>query len=399
MRQLSKTVRGIQRSPIRTMKDAAAAYPDSIHLELGQPDFPTPPHVIEAACQAAQHEYTGYTANAGMLALRQAVVTKLERENGYTAPVDGIVVTVGAMEAVFASMAVLLDPDDEVLVPNPGYGNFCMAAHVLNAKPIHYPTIPDRGFVPDIDLLEKLITDRTRVLLVSSPSNPTGAVYDERTLRDLYEFCVRHDLYMISDETYDQLVFEGEHISPARWDRDGRVISIYTTSKTYAMTGWRVGFVVASPEVAAAIIKVQEPIVSCVNTVAQHAAIGALLGPQDCVDAMRNEYRQRRDLAVALADELGLEVSYPHGAFYLLANISASGQDSIPFCQGLLEAEHLAVAPGSSFGSVLDSYVRISLCAGPAELKEGLTRLARYLRRQAKELAAKGTSETIRVTA
>jgi aspartate aminotransferase len=399
MRQLSKTVRGIQRSPIRAMKDAAAAYPDAIHLELGQPDFPTPPHVIEAACQAAQHEYTGYTANAGMLALRQAVVAKLERENGYSAPVEGVVVTIGAMEAVFASMAVLLDPGDEILIPNPGYGNFGMAAHVLSAKPLRYPTFPHRDFVPDMDALEDMVTDRTRVLLVSSPSNPTGAVYDERTLRGLYDFCVRHDLYMISDETYDQLVFEGEHISPAQWDRDGRVISIYTTSKTYAMTGWRVGFAVASPEVAAAIIKVQEPIVSCVNTVAQYAAIGALLGPQDCVDAMRDEYRQRRDLAVALANELGLDVSYPHGAFYLLVDISASRQDSIPFCQGLLEAEHLAVAPGSSFGSVLDGYVRISLCAGPAELKQGLTRLARHLCRQAHDLAKEEPSEAIRVRA
>jgi len=398
MRQLSKTVRGIQRSPIRAMKDAAAAYPDAIHLELGQPDFPTPPHVIEAACQAAQHEYTGYTANAGMRELREAVVAKLERENGYTAPVDGIVVTIGAMEALFASMAVLLDPGDEILIPNPGYGNFVMAARVLSAKPVRYPTIPHRGFVPDMGRLETLVTERTRALLVSSPSNPTGAVYDEQTLRDLYAFCVRHDLYMISDETYDQLVFEGEHISPARWDRDGRVISIYTTSKTYAMTGWRVGFVVASPQVATAIIKVQEPIVSCVNTVAQHAAIGALLGPQDCVETMRQEYRRRRDLAVALADELALEVSYPHGAFYLLADISASGQESIPFCQGLLESEHLAVAPGSSFGSILDSYVRISLCASSDALEEGLTRLARYLRRQAQELAAQETSPAIRAT-
>jgi len=398
MRQLSKTVRGIQRSPIRAMKDAAAAYPDAIHLELGQPDFPTPPHVIEAACQAAQHEYTGYTANAGMRELREAVVAKLERENGYTAPVDGIVVTIGAMEALFASMAVLLDPGDEILIPNPGYGNFVMAARVLSAKPVRYPTIPHRGFVPDMGRLETLVTERTRALLVSSPSNPTGAVYDEQTLRDLYAFCVRHDLYMISDETYDQLVFEGEHISPARWDRDSRVISIYTTSKTYAMTGWRVGFVVASPQVATAIIKVQEPIVSCVNTVAQHAAIGALTGPQDCVETMRQEYRRRRDLAVALADELALEVSYPHGAFYLLADISASGQESIPFCQGLLESEHLAVAPGSSFGSILDSYVRISLCASSDELEEGLTRLARYLRRQAQELAAQETSPAIRAT-
>ncbi len=400
MRQLSRTVRGIQRSPIRAMKDAAAAYADAIHLELGQPDFPTPQHVIEAACRAAQHEYTGYTANAGMQELREAVTVKLARENGYTASPDSVVVTVGAMEAVFASMAVLVDAGDELLIPNPGYGNFCMAADILKARPVRYPTLPNEDFVPDMDRLESLVTPSTRALLVSSPSNPTGAVYTMETLRALYDFCVTHDLYMISDETYDQLIFEGEHVSPARWDDDGRVISIYTTSKTYAMTGWRVGFAVAHPEIAAAITKVQEPIVSCVNTVAQHAAISALLGPQDCVEAMRQEYRFRRDLAVDLAQQAGLQVSYPHGAFYLLVDISASGQDATAFSQGLLEAEHVAVAPGSSFGSILDGYVRISLCAGPEELSDGLERLARHLHRLTATQAPQGdAAETLRITA
>ena len=400
MRQLSKTVRGIQRSPIRAMKDAAAAYADAIHLELGQPDFPTPQHVIEAACQAARNEYTGYTANAGMQELREAAVVKLERENGYTAPVDGIVVTVGAMEAVFASMAVLLDPGDQILVPNPGYGNFCMAASILSAQPVRYPAIPEQSFAPDMERLATLVTPKTRALLVNSPSNPTGAVYTEETLRELYAFCVEHDLYMISDETYDRLVFEGEHFSPARWDADGRVISIYTTSKTYAMTGWRVGFAVAEPEIAAALAKVQEPIVSCVNTVAQHAAISALLGPQDCVDAMRREYRSRRDLAVSLAQEEGLQVPYPHGAFYLLVDISASGQDAITFSQGLLESEHVAVAPGSSFGSILDGYVRISLCAGPDQLTQGLRRLAQHLHSlETEHTAQNSAAQALRVTA
>ncbi len=400
MRQLSRTVRGIQRSPIRAMKDAAAAYADAIHLELGQPDFPAPQHVIEAACRAARSEYTGYTANAGMQELRKAVVVKLERENGYSAPVDGVVVTIGAMEAVFASMAVLVDAGDEILIPDPGYGNFCMAANILKAQPVRYPTLPERDFIPDMDRLATLVTPNTRALLVNSPSNPTGAVYTEETLRTLYDFCVAHDLYLISDETYDQLIFEGEHISPARWDDDGRVISIYTTSKTYAMTGWRVGFVVAHPDVAAAITKVQEPIVSCVNTVAQHAAISALLGPQDCVEAMRREYRFRRDLAVDLAQQAGLQVSFPHGAFYLLVDISVSGQDAVAFSQGLLDEEHVAVAPGSSFGSILDRYVRISLCAGPEELSDGLERLARHLHKLTDAQSTQaGAAETLRVSA
>jgi len=386
VKPLSRTASNFDRSPIRAMLDAAAAYPDAIHLELGQPDFPTPPHIIEAAVRAAREEYTGYTANAGMLSLREAIVAKLARENNLHVTPANIIVTIGAMEAVFASMAVLLDPGDSILIPDPGYGNFVMAASLLNAKSIRYPTIPERDFVPDFTALENLVTPATRVLLVNSPSNPTGAVYDETTLRACLDFCRRHDLYMISDETYDRLVFEGEHISPAQWDNEGRVISIFTASKTYAMTGWRVGYAVASEPVITMMSKVQEPIVSCVNTVAQHAAIAALEGCQDCVDEMREHYRRRRDLAVDIARAQGLHVSYPHGAFYMLVDISGQPLGSLPFARGLLEAEQVAVGPGCAFGELCDRYIRISLCASEADLTEGLTRIARYLRRVSQPL-------------
>ncbi|NLF74897.1 MAG: pyridoxal phosphate-dependent aminotransferase, partial [Chloroflexi bacterium] len=234
MKALSRTVCGIERSPIRTMLDSAARFPDAIHLEIGQPDFPTPSHIIEAAVRAARHEYTGYTANAGMKELREAAAVKLARENAMTVSHEEVIVTIGAMEAVFASMAVLLDPGDEVLLPDPGYGNFTMAAGILNATCRVYPTLADRDFAPDFDALETLVGSRTKAMLINSPSNPTGAVYSEAVLRRCLEFCQRHDLYLISDETYDRPVFEGEHISPARWDTEGRVVSIFTTSKTYS---------------------------------------------------------------------------------------------------------------------------------------------------------------------
>jgi len=381
MRALSAAVTGIERSPIRVMLDSAAAYPDAIHLEIGQPDFPTPAHVTEAAAHAARTAYTGYTANAGMIELREAICTKLARENDLHVTPDQVIVTIGAMQAVFASMAVLLNPGDSILLPDPGYGNFVMASDLLHGVARNYPTIAERGFVPDFDALERMVDPRTKAMLVNSPSNPTGAVYDERTLRRCYEFCQRHDLYLISDETYDRLVFEGEHHSPAKWDDEGRVISIFTVSKTYSMTGWRVGYAVGSREVIAAMTKIQEPVVSCVNTVAQHAAIAALLGPQDCVAEMLAHYRRRRDLALRLADDLGLRVSRPQGAFYMLVDISAQGKDSLTFSQGLLEAERVAVGPGCSFGSLCDRYVRISLCASEEALTEGLTRLARHLER------------------
>ncbi|MHB9034236.1 MAG: pyridoxal phosphate-dependent aminotransferase, partial [Anaerolineae bacterium] len=215
MKPLSKTANSFGRSPIRAMLDAAAAYPDAIHLELGQPDFPTPAHIIEAAVKAARNEYTGYTANAGMLELRQAIVGKLARENKLNVSYKNVIVTVGAMQAVFASMAVLLDPGDNILIPDPGYGNFVMAASMFNAASLRYPTLPDQDFVPDFAALETMVTPQTRAMLINSPSNPTGAVYNEQTLRKCLDFCRRHDLYMISDETYDQLVFEGKHFSPA----------------------------------------------------------------------------------------------------------------------------------------------------------------------------------------
>ena len=388
MKALSAAVRGIDRSPIRLMLDSAARYPDAIHLEIGQPDFPTPAHIIEAAVKAARHCYTGYTANAGLLELREAICAKLARENDLAVTPDNVIVTIGAMQAVYASLAVVLDPGDEMLLPDPGYGNFVMASRLLHATVRDYPTLPEASFVPDFDALEGMVTPRTKAMLVNSPSNPTGAVYSAEVLRRCLDLCRRHDLYLVSDETYDRLIFEGEHVSPARWDDEGRVLSVFTLSKTYSMTGWRVGYAVASPEIVTAMTKIQEPVVSCVNTVAQHAAIAALSGPQDCVGEMLAHYRRRRDLAVDLAGTLGLEVSYPHGAFYLLVDVSAYPGGSLAFSQSLLDAEHVAVGPGCAFGRLCDRYVRISLCAGEEALAEGLTRLARHLQSAARPAAA-----------
>jgi len=382
MKALSDRQSSFSRSPIRLILDLAATVPGAIELEIGQPDFPTPRHIIEAAVDAARNEYTGYTSNSGMHELREAIVVKLARENGLHVAPENVMVTIGAMEAVFASMAVLLDPGDSILLPDPGYGNFAMASRILNACARHYPTLPDRNFEPDWDELERMIDPTTKAMLVNSPSNPTGAVYSESVMRECYDFCRRHDLYLISDETYDRLVFDGEHVSPAKWDDDGRVISIYSVSKTYSMTGWRVGYAVANTDVIAALTKIQEPIVSCVNTVAQYAAVAGLLGPQDCVDEMRQVYRQRRDLAATLAAELGLKTSTAQGAFYMLIDISGQPLCSMDFSINLLKDTGVAVGPGCAFGSLCDRYVRISLCASQETIEEGLARLASYLHQE-----------------
>lgn len=387
MKALSRSIAGIDRSPIRFILDRAAAYPGAIHLEIGQPDFAAPAHVIEAAVRVARHEYTGYTANAGIAELRHAVTVKLARENNLSVEPENVIITVGAMHAVYATMLVLLNPGDEILLPDPGYGNFNMGARLCHATPVFYPTLAERRFEPDLDAMESLVTKRTKVLFINSPSNPTGAVFSREIMQACLEFCRKHDLYLVSDETYDRLVFEGEHVSPAQWDDEGRVISIFTTSKTYAMTGWRVGYAVGSKAFVAAMTKIQEPTVSCVNTLAQHGAIAALLGPQDCVEVMRAEYKRRRDIAVELALEHELSVSYPHGAFYMLVDIASQPKDSITFCCDLLEAENVAAAPGLAFGRISDRYVRVSLCANEQALREGMPRLARHLRRASEEHA------------
>lgn len=379
MKALSKTQASIERSPIRLILDSAARFPDALHLEIGQPDFPVPAHIIEAAVHAARHAYTGYTANSGMIELREAVCVKLARENSLRFDTRNIIITIGAMEAVFASMAVLLDPGEEILLPDPGYGNFNMASAILSTVPVSYPTVAEHNFEPDFDTLERLVTPKTKAMLINSPSNPTGAVWSKETLQACLNFCRRHDLYLISDETYDRLVFEGTHYSPAQWDDEGRVLSLFSVSKTYSMTGWRVGYVAASEKIVATMTKIQEPIVSCVNTVAQHGAIAALLGPQDCVSEMLEHYRARRDLAVCTAEKLGLSISYPHGAFYVLVDISNQPKCSLDFAIDLLEKEHVAVAPGISFGKLCDRYVRLSLCASAETIAEGMTRLASYL--------------------
>ena len=381
MKALSTAVSNMSRSPIRAMFDAAAAVPDAIYLALGQPDFPIPAHVAQTAAKACTDSYTGYTSNAGIMELRQAICKKLARENNLHVETDNIIVTSGAMQSIHLAMSALLSPGDDILLPNPGYGNFIMAAKLCYGNPIEYPTPPELDFTPDFDALEELVTPNTKVMLINSPSNPTGAVWNAEIMRACFEFCQRHDLYLISDETYDQLVYEGEHISPAIWDTEGRVLTIFTLSKTYSMTGWRVGWTVASKEIVSAMSMCQEPVVSCINTVAQYAAIAALEGPQDCVVDMVADYRHRRDLAVETAKKLGLDIYYPHGAFYLLINIKESDLTSVPFSESLLQAEHVAVAPGAGFGSMCDDYVRISLCAAENDVIQGIKRIARHMDR------------------
>ena len=379
MKPLSRNPQGMRRSGIRMIMDLSAEVPDAIHLEVGQPDFDTPAHIVEAGCRAAKEGFTRYTPNAGLLSLREAIVEKLRERNGIEATVDQVVVTPGAVTAIATVLLAIAEPGEEVLLPDPAWPNYEMMALSIGAVPVRYPLDPERGFLPDFEGMERAVSERAKALMVNSPCNPTGAVFPEYVVRGLMEFAERHDLYLISDEVYEDIVFEGEHISPARFDRDGRVVSVFGFSKTYAMTGWRLGYAVASEVVARVVAKLQEPFVSCASAISQKAGEAALRGDQSCVAEMREAYRRRRDLAVGLFREHGVAVHEPKGAFYMLVDVASSGLDSYTFARRLLEEKKVAVAPGATFGPRGEGYVRISLATAEEQLLEGVRRLCRFL--------------------
>jgi aspartate/methionine/tyrosine aminotransferase len=358
------------------MADLARSVPDVLNLGVGDPNFVTPPHIVEAAAQAGRDGFTKYTPSDGFASLRELLAAKVRERNGLDVDVEQVVVTSGGCGGLFTSLLVLLDPGDEILLPDPGWANYPPMAHVLNARHVFYPLDPAAGWAPDLDALEALVGARSKVIVVNSPGNPTGAVYDSGVLQGVLELAARKDLWVISDECYDEIVFEGEHVSAATVGETDRILTVFTFSKSYAMTGWRLGYVVAPPDVASVISKAQEPVVGNASSISQKAGEAALTGPQTCVHEMRDAYRERRDLAMAILDEAGVAYVRPRGAFYLMADVSPTGA-SLPFATRLLQEDHVSVVPGSAFGPRGEGWVRVSLCVDPDVLREGVGRLAR----------------------
>ncbi len=367
-------------SRIREIMDLAWEDPEVIHLEVGEPDFPTPEHVVEAAYEAARTGHTRYAPNAGIPELREALADKVTRRNGYEAHPDQVVVTQGGIQALHLVLLALLDPGDEVLLPDPAWPNFRMIAHLLGARVLPYPLVSEGDFLPRLEDLERLVTPRTRAILVNTPSNPLGTVVPRELVDTLLEFARRRDLWYISDEVYDEIVFDDAFVSAgAVADASDRLVSVYSFSKVYAMTGWRVGYLVAPPDLAKLLTGMQEPIVSCVNTPAQMAALAAMTGPQDVVRKMRESYRERRDELLEILERGNLSSSQPSGAFYVWTDVSAANVPSMEFARSLIEREHVAVAPGSAFGDLGEGYVRMSLASSREDLLDGASRLVRFV--------------------
>jgi aspartate/methionine/tyrosine aminotransferase len=367
----------MRRSGIREVLDLAVDRPGVLRLEIGEPDFPTPAHIVEAAARALAEGYTKYTVNRGIPSLREAIRAKLAARNGIDAEVEQIVVTTGGGTALIETLLALVEPGQAILISDPAWPNYEMMAATLNAAALRYPLERSTKFEPDLDALDALARDpRAKVLLINSPANPTGAVWRRETIERVLEIAQKRDLYLVSDEVYDEIVFEGEHVSAGALDVDGRVVSVFSASKTYAMTGWRIGYLVAPPALADLIAKVQEPVVSCAAAFAQKALEAALVGPQACVAEMRDAYRMRRDATARALRDADLFVTEPQGAFYIFADVSRATEDTYSLARWLVLEHGVAVAPGETFGPRAAGLVRISLAAAEEELQQGVARLA-----------------------
>lgn len=361
--------------------DAVWATPgDVIGLHVGEPSFPTDDHVLEGARRALDRRQTRYVPNAGIPELRRALAAKVGRVNGITADDDQIIVTVGGTEALFNSLALVVKPGDEVLIPDPGWPNFAMMVILLQGIPIRYQLTQDTNFQPDHLALEALVSDHSVAIIVNSPSNPLGTVMTQKAAADVLEVAHRHDLWIISDECYDEITFDIPQLSIATAiGSEDRVITCFSMSKTYAMTGLRVGYSVLPAAVADQAAKLQEPLIACVSAPAQWAALAALEGDQHGVVERRDIYRSRRDRAAALLGNLGVRFLRPDGAFYLWVDVTDRASDDVDaWALNLLHDRAVAVAPGTTFGPSGQGWCRVSLATDTDLLLEGCRRLASY---------------------
>ncbi|QBS37353.1 pyridoxal phosphate-dependent aminotransferase [Thermaerobacter sp. FW80] len=390
---LSARARGIQPSVTIAIDTRAKALQDAgervINLSAGEPDFPTPRHVCAAAVAAIEAGFTRYTPAAGIAELRRAIAEKHRRDNGVAYAEDEIVVSSGGKHALFNAFMAICDPGDQVIIPAPYWVSYPEMVRLAGGEPVIVETGPETGFKLTPEALRRALGPRSRAVVVNSPNNPTGAVYTREELDALAAVAAEADLWIVTDELYEHLIYEGQHVSIAalRPEYRQRTILINGVSKAYAMTGWRIGWAAAPRPVAKAMAAIQSQATSAVNSIAQKAAVAALTGPQDDVAAMREEYRRRRDLLVeGLSNLPGIAVERPAGAFYVYPSVRGllgreiGGRrvdDDVALAEVLLETARIAVVPGTAFGT--PGYLRLSYATARSDLEEALRRLGQLL--------------------
>jgi aminotransferase len=382
--RIANRVTQIGKSAIHEMTRLSKEIEDVAFLSWAKPTSDTPAHIKEAAISAIRDGLTGgYSETSGLPALREEIVKKLARDNAIDAKAGEILVTVGAIEGLSAAVMALVDPGDEVILPTPTYSTHIRQVVLASGKPVLVPTIEDKGFILDLDAIEKAITKRTRAILYCSPSNPTGTVFPEEQLRQLGSIALKHNVVVITDEAYEYFTFDGNrHFSIASIpEMRKHVVSCFTFTKTYAMTGWRVGYVHADEALIPQITKAHIPFAICAPTVSQYAALAALTGPQDCVTEFREHYQSARDVMCERLDALGSVFQYhrPGGSYLMFPRILLkAGEDSTSFCVNLLREAKVSTTPGVAFGPTGQSHLRLSFCVPHDVIHEAFDRMERF---------------------
>jgi aspartate/methionine/tyrosine aminotransferase len=379
--QMSFAAQKTGASGIRAMFEKAKMYENVINVSVGEPGFITPEHIIKVASDNLLAGKTKYTPNAGIPAFRQAIAKKLRKENGILCDPDRhLIVTAGATQALMLTMMALVNPGDEVIIPNPAWPNYLGQVLMVNAVPVEVPLREENGFRMTADLIEPLITSKTKLIVINSPANPTGATLTYEDVRDIAGLVRRCKVFIISDEPYEHILFdESTHHSLASFPGlEDYVITINCLSKTYAMTGWRLGYVCANEEITKTLIKLHENIVSNVNEAFQLAGAYALESAAEDVQTMCGHYKKNRDLIVTGLNRIkGFSCVPPQGTFYAFPNIKKTGMSSQEAAETILEKTHVVCSPGSAFGSAGEGYLRFSFASGHEAIGQALRRMSK----------------------
>lgn len=385
MKPLSKIAAGV--SPSATLAVSALAKKmkaegkDVIGFGAGEPDFATPDRISYAGVRAICDGKTRYTPAAGMIELRQAICDRVKADYGLEYEPTQAVVASGAKHMVYIALAALVDPGDEVIVPSPYWVSYYEMVRLFGGVPVVVDVSEEQGFQLAPEQLEAAITDKTKAIILNNPSNPTGAVYSKEALKAVADVCVKHDLYIISDEIYDKLIYDGAAFTsvPALGEEiKEHTILINGVSKTYAMTGWRIGYLAGPAEIVDRMTKCQENFNACANAIGQYAAVAALDHPELCTQLRDIFARRRTTLLEGLAAIPGMNSNDPTGAFYVFADIRAFGMSSEDFCNRLLDEERVVCIPGSAFGACGEGFVRIAYTCSDADLTEAIARIRRF---------------------
>jgi len=387
---VSKKIAQISKSAIHEMTRLSKEIEDVAFLSWAKPTSGTPEHINRAAIRAIQEGKTGgYSEAGGLYELREEIVRKLERDNHIKADPSEILITVGAIEGLSAAVMAVVDPGDEVIIPIPGYSTHIRQVVLASGKPVLVPTIEEDGFNLDVEKIRESITSRTKAILFSSPNNPTGSVYSEEDLKALAGIALENNILIITDEAYEYFTFDGyKHFSIASMDgMKDHVISAFTFTKTYAMTGWRIGYLHAAKDWVAQITKAHIPFCICAPVVSQYAALEALKGPQTCVRVFREHYRVTRDLMCERLDGLShiFEYQKPKGSYLMFPKIKIKeGEDSMVFAKRLLRDARVSTTPGIAFKG--EGHVRMSFCVPEAMINKAFDRMEEYFNREEKSI-------------